>query len=177
MYCATQWVSNLILSSNTDTVSSLVGNDSGDEDDEDSEFTASRYNPLMKKILKSLVGADEPLSFEDFPSVMPMPESAASSGTAASARGKKKQGGGVAGSARKGSGQKRWNSAHGATPKKTSAAAFTGGRSIVFTVGGMAYSEMRVARDIMAAESREIIFGSTAFVSAKEFIEDLSKLS
>jgi Sec1 family len=108
-----------------------------------------------------------------------MPEASASSGTAASARQKKKQSGGVQGSARKGKGdQKRWNNAHGtATAGKKPAASFTGGRSIIFTVGGMAYSEMRVARDIMAQEGREIIFGTTAFITAKDFVEDLSKLS
>jgi len=159
--------------------SSLVGNDSADEDEEDEEFTASRYNPIMKKILRSLVGADDPLSFEDFPSVMPMPEQNASTGAAASARrGKnKKHHGGVEGSARKGGGKGKFTSASGATSKKGVPKTFVGGRSIVFTIGGMSYSEMRIARDIMDQESKEIIFGSTAFVTAKEFVEDLSKLS
>ena len=159
--------------------SSLVGGDSGDEDEEEGDIAASRYKPLMKKILLGLLGVGDPLSFEDFPSVLPMPESNASSGTAASARSKKKQHGGVQGSARKGKAdQKRWSNAHGtATAGKKPAASFTGGRSIIFTVGGMAYSEMRVARDIMEQENREIIFGSTAFITAKDFVEDLSKLS
>lgn len=152
---------------------------SGDEDEDDSEFAASRYKPYLAKILKQLVGTDdEPLSFEEFPSVMPMPESSASSGTAASARRKKKQHGGVEGSARKGAGaSKRWASTSGASKGKASATAFTGGRNIIFTVGGMSYSEMQVCREIMAQESREIVFGSTAFVTAREFVDDLSTLS
>ena len=157
-----------------------MGNTSGDEDEEeDSEFTASRYNPMLKSILKALLGVSEtPLSFEDFPSVMPMPESSASSGTASSVRRKKKHHGGVEGSARKGGKKKQWDTPGGNTGKgKTNAMSFTGGRNIIFTVGGMAYSEMRVARDMMAQESREIIYGSTAFLTAKEFVTDLSKLS
>ena len=142
-----------------------------DEDDEESKYAESRFNPLLKGILKALLGAsDTPLSFEDFPSVLPMPESSSSSGAAASARRKKKHHGGVEGSARKG-GRK--------APQKgkTAATAFTGGRTIVFTVGGMTYSEMRVARDMMERESREIIYGSTSFLTAKEFVDDLSSLS
>jgi hypothetical protein len=34
-----------------------------------------------------------------------------------------------------------------------------------------------VAREIMEQEGREIIMGSTAFLSAKEFIEDLGNLA
>lgn len=155
---------------------SLMGGDSGDDEEEDSEFTASRFKPLLKNILKALLGVgDTPLSFEDFPSVMPMPESSGSSGTASSARRKnKKHNGGVEGSARKGGQKKKqWDN----SAQKKPSAGFTGGRSIIFYVGGMAFSEMRVARDMMASESREIIYGSTAFVTAKDFVDDLSKLS
>ncbi|CAB9500639.1 Syntaxin-binding protein 1 [Seminavis robusta] len=160
--------------------SSLVGADSGDDDeDEDGEIAQSRFKPVLKRILQGLLGVgDQPLSFEDFPSVVPMPE--ASSGTAASsARGrKKKHHGGVEGSARKGGGKKDWNKAHGgATSGKKPALTFTGARSVVFTVGGMAHSEMRICREMQELENREIIFGSTAFVTAKDFVEDLSTLS
>lgn len=157
--------------------SSLRG--SQDEEEDDSEFAASRYKPYLAKVLKESVGAaDEPLSFEEFPSVMPMPESNASSGTAASARRKKKQHGGVEGSARKGAGaSKRWASTAANTKGKASATSFTGGRNIIFMVGGMSYSEMSVCREVMAQESREIVFGSTAFITPREFVEDLSTLS
>ena len=152
-----------------------MGNDTDDEEEDEGEFSAGRYKPILKKILQGAIGAGDPLSFEDFPSVMPMPESSASSGTAASARRKKK--GGVEGSARK-SGGKKWNASHGGGKKGGSnAQTFTGGRSIVFTIGGMSYSEMRVAREIQAQENREIVFGSTSFVTAKDFVDDLSKLS
>ena len=157
---------------------SLVGGDSDDAEEDEGEFVGLRYKPVMKKILMGLVGAADPLSFEDFPSVMPMPESNASSGTAASARRKKKSQGGVEGSARKGGPQKRWNSAHGGNTKgKASATTFTGNRNIVFTIGGMSYSEMRVIREVQEKENREIIFGSTAFLTAKDFIDDMATLS
>ena len=158
--------------------SGLFGADSFEDDDEDdSEFKSSRYNPVLKNILKALLGvSDEPLSFEDYPSVMPMPESSGGTGTASSARRKPKSKGGVQGSARRGGKKKEYDTAHG-SKGKASATSFTGGRTISFTVGGMAYSEMRVARDIMAQESREIIYGSTAFLTAKDFVDALSKLS
>lgn len=54
---------------------------------------------------------------------------------------------------------------------------FTGGRNMVFMVGGMSYSELRVVRDIMERESREIIAGSTKFVNPSEFLEDLHTLT
>lgn len=156
----------------------LGGGDDDEAEDDGGEFNTGRWKPLMKKILQGLLGVSDPLSFEDFPSVMPMPESASATGTAASARRKKKGHGGVEGSARKGGGQKRWNNAHGSNSKgKSATASFTGARTIVFTVGGMSYSEMRVARDIQEQENREIIFGSTAFLTAKDFVDDLSKLS
>ena len=156
---------------------SLVGGDDEEEDEDEGEFNGGRYKPVMKKILQGLVGAADPLSFEDFPSVMPMPESNATSGTAASAR-RKKKAGGVEGSARKGGGQKRWNTAHGGNNKgKGNAPTYTGGRSIVFTIGGMAYSEMKVARDVMEKENREIVFGSTSFITAKDLVDDMAKLS
>lgn len=54
---------------------------------------------------------------------------------------------------------------------------FVGGRCIVFMVGGMAYSELRVAREVMSKESREIVTGSTVFVNADGFMEDLAHLA
>jgi syntaxin-binding protein 1 len=53
---------------------------------------------------------------------------------------------------------------------------FSGGRSIVFVMGGMSYQELRVARDVMASEAREIVAGSTAFLSPSEFVADLTRL-
>jgi syntaxin-binding protein 1 len=48
---------------------------------------------------------------------------------------------------------------------------------MIFVVGGISYLELRVARDVMESESREIIVGSTKFVNAEEFIDDLTTLA
>ena len=40
----------------------------------------------------------------------------------------------------------------------------------------MSYSEVRLARDVMNQEGREIVVGSTAFVSPEEFLKDLELL-
>ena len=53
---------------------------------------------------------------------------------------------------------------------------FSGSRLIVFTVGGMAYSELRVAREVSKKQCREIVTGSTGFLSPSDFLEDLAQL-
>jgi syntaxin-binding protein 1 len=130
------------------------------------------------------------LSMDDYPSVLPMPDmpstqggSAASgkrgsggSGAGASARGSRA---GQAASARKAGGPtSRWGKS---STRQASASSgpksFNGGRAIVFMMGGLSYSEMRVARQVMMKESREVVIGSTAFVSPQEFVEDLAALS
>jgi syntaxin-binding protein 1 len=47
----------------------------------------------------------------------------------------------------------------------------------VFVIGGASYSELRVCREITENHGREVILGSTALISAKDFISDLTKLS
>ena len=85
---------------------------------------------------------------------------------------------GTAGSARKAAGaSSRWSKSSGGDGGgRTGPANFSGGRSIVFMVGGAAYSEVRAAREVSKATSREIVIGSTAFVSPNEFIEELALL-
>ena len=46
----------------------------------------------------------------------------------------------------------------------------------MFMVGGLAYSELRSAREVMQSTSSEIILGSTAFVSPKQYLSDLELL-
>lgn len=57
------------------------------------------------------------------------------------------------------------------------AIAFTGSRNLVFMVGGLAYSELKVARQVMEKESREIMIGSTAFMSPEDFVKALESLA
>ena len=110
------------------------------------------------------------LSLDDYPSVTPMPQTPTSSVRSST---------GAASSARKRGGDTtRWSAASSARKEKRSGgpANLSGGRNIVFVMGGVCYSELRVALEVMENHSREIIIGSTAFVTANEFMEDLGHL-
>lgn len=128
--------------------------------------------PAIRTILTDLVSNS--LSVEEYPSVIPMPASMTSSAGAGSARRRS----GLEGSARKKKGvTEKWSRTGNAQTSTGVATTFTGGRNIVFMVGGLSFLELKVARDIMEKESREIIVGSTKFVSPSDFIDDLSTLS
>lgn len=139
------------------------------EDDPDSDFQGSRYVPILKSILEE--ACNRSLSFHDYPSVLPMPDEAMPS------KGGKKKSGGVASSARKSGATSRWSTSGGPSKKTSGPSHLSGPRIIVFVIGGACYSELRVCREVMEREGREVILGSTAFISANEFIEDLSKLN
>lgn len=133
--------------------------------DEDSEFANSRYVPPMKKILEAMI--QNKLSFTDYPSVVVMPEQmGGSTGTAHSARRRKEQKGGAT---------SKWQRA---APKNEGKAGdhFEGGRIIVFVVGGMSFAELRVSREVQLKENREIVAGSTCFLKATEFMDDIGSL-
>ena len=150
---------------------------SSDSFDEESEYASSRYSPPIKAILSDL--ATNQLSTDEYPSLIPMPLSAnTQSSVTASAR--RRAGKGTEGSLRKSKGgaTDKWNKMGSSATKQTSNATYyTGGRNIVFMVGGLSYSELRVGRDIMERESKEIIMGSSKFVNPKEFLEDLHTLA
>lgn len=102
---------------------------------------------------------------------MPLPEnSVRSSGTAMSARRRSE-----ASSLRGGTASKFRRSTAAANDAKAGDS-FTGERQLIFMVGGLSFPELRVARDVMSKESKEIIIGSTHFTSPKNFMQDLSKL-
>lgn len=141
--------------------------ESGYNYDEESEFANSRYTPPMKHVLESTIQGT--LSFEDYPSVVPMPQQiGGSSGTAQSARKRRPEG-----SARRGGATDRWQR----KDKPSATDKFEGGRVIVFVVGGMCFSELRVAREVMAKENKEIIAGSTCFLKPSDFIEDFTNMA
>lgn len=148
------------------------------QSDDEAEYAASRFVPALKTALTEM--AQESLSFDDYPSVMPMPENAP--GAAGSARGGKSARSGRRGeatSARKTSGaSSKWakssrdkGGSGGSGPVR-----YVGGRHIVFMIGNLSYTELRVAEEVSRKESREVIIGSTAFVTASEFMEDLTLL-
>ena len=153
---------------------------SGSVSDEESEYAASRYVPPLKGILSDL--AANQLSFDDYPSVLPMPESNPAASITPSSRGgssarsaRQKTGG----TARKSTGaSSRWSKSTSSADSKRSSGPtnLSGGRLLTFMMGGISYPELRVAREVMAKESREIIIGSTAYLTANDFISDLSLL-
>lgn len=140
-----------------------------DSYDEDNEYTSMRYAPPLRKLMKDLVGNQ--LSLDDYPSVIPMPPMMTSSvgGLASSARRRTSKI--DTGSSRRGKGGD-WGSKRSNGPTH-----YEGGRSIVFMVGGLSFGELRVIRDVMERESREIIAGGTKFISPGEFIDDLKTLT
>jgi syntaxin-binding protein 1 len=136
------------------------------DDEEESEYASSRYIPPLKGILRALVSNQ--LDFQEYPSVIPMPPSSTSSsvGVTSSARSSRKKGG---------ASTDKWGKSKSSEQSKGKGS-YDGGRNIVFMVGGLSFSELRVTRDVMEKQSREIIAGSTKFVSPEEFIDDLKSL-
>lgn len=137
--------------------------------DLDSEFANSRYVPPLKIILEELL--QNRLSVEDYPAVRDLPESHGAGGGGASARKR------VDGSARRGGATSRWQRSSGAGDGNAKDQSYQGGRVIVFSIGGMSYSELRVAREIMAKESKEVVTGSTFFTKPDDFVDDIRRLS
>jgi hypothetical protein len=51
-----------------------------------------------------------------------------------------------------------------------------GPRQIVFVAGGLCYSELRAAEELMEAGGPEIILGSTNFTTPESFVKDIASL-
>ncbi|KAL7542752.1 hypothetical protein ACHAXR_012065 [Thalassiosira sp. AJA248-18] len=129
----------------------------------ESEYSSSRYVCLLKSLMEDATSGN--LSIEEYPSVMPLPDAEAMLGPSSIKK---------AASVRKASGSGQWNkSKASATGKKKKT---HGGRQIVFMVGGMCYSELRAAREVMLSTGTEIVVGSTRCIAPGDFIEDLSSL-
>lgn len=150
--------------------SSLRG---GNDDEDESEYAASRYKAPIKEILNDLVANS--LDLEEYPSLIPMPASMSSS-AGKSARSARKDKAATK-SARKNKGASdKWASTGSAASTTKAAISFTGARSIVYMMGGLSYSELRVAEKIMEKESKDIIMGSTSLISPNEFLDSLATL-
>jgi len=115
----------------------------------ESEYASSRYACSLKSILEDM--NHDRLSVEQYPSILPLP--LGKSGTAASVRTRTTS---------------RWT--RNETRKKK---VFQGGRQMVFLAGGMCYSELRSAHEVMAKGEKEIILGSTCVISPLEFVQGL----
>mmetsp|Transcript_16107 Transcript_16107/g.33331 ORF Transcript_16107/g.33331 Transcript_16107/m.33331 type:complete len:684 (-) Transcript_16107:98-2149(-) len=174
-------------------VSMLTGDRLAANDiDDEAEYAASRYVPALKPVLEQLCSND--LSIEDFPSVMPMPDMGPSSSVASSSRGgtsrsaRNKGSGSVGSSARPsaaassvrkkaGGASSKWSKSSNEDPRSAgSGTKFSGGRNIVFMLGGITYAEIRQVREVSQKMGREIIVGSTDFITASDFIDDLTVL-
>uniref|UniRef100_A0A7S1BZN1 Uncharacterized protein n=1 Tax=Corethron hystrix TaxID=216773 RepID=A0A7S1BZN1_9STRA len=127
--------------------------------DMNSEYAISRYKCYLKEVMEELV--NNTLSFEKYPSILPMPVGG-SSGAAASAR-----------SAR----TRHANHSTGPIRRSANTKMFSGGRQIVFVAGGACYSELRSVQEVMETCDKEIILGSTHFITPTSFLEDMERLS
>ena len=54
--------------------------------------------------------------------------------------------------------------------------AYSGGRYIIFVAGGITYSEMKAAYEVMAQNSKEVIVGSTHVFNPDTFVKDIAAL-
>eukprot|EP00903_Cladosiphon_okamuranus_P017508 g16126.t1 len=116
--------------------------------EESNEFTHMRYStPLKETLMKMLSGS---LSFDAFPSLLPMPEEPAKKA--------------VGRSIRKGGGQE-------------GGGAYSGPRVIVFVIGGVCHSEMRAAYEAMHAHGREVVVGGSTFLPPAGFLAGLNGLA
>mmetsp|Transcript_31839 Transcript_31839/g.36230 ORF Transcript_31839/g.36230 Transcript_31839/m.36230 type:complete len:713 (-) Transcript_31839:184-2322(-) len=149
-------------------IKKLFGNKKKSTAESDSEYANTRYVPPLKYILEDLV--NHSLSITDYPATRNLPESHASGSSGVQKR--------TAGSARpKNTAASRWTRTKKSSAKEDSNESYQGGRFIIFVIGGLAFAELRVARDIMKKESKEVIAGSTNFISPVEFIDDIRRLA
>jgi len=121
------------------------------------EYADTRHVGQLKGLLDSLLAGELPL------------EKYGSTGAPAIKDGEVKQ---VAKSVRR-------NQASAANAKygKREQGAYTGGRYLVFIAGGVSFSELRVAHDLMVQQNKEIIIGGTHLINPTQFIDDVAELS
>ncbi len=122
----------------------------------DSEYSSSRYVCKVKGILEAM--AENNLNIDDYPSLLPLPFG--TTGSAASVRTK----------------STRHKSRYGGSDQIKKSKAFSGPRQIIFMVGGMCYSELRSAEEIMSNGEREFILGSTIFLKPADYIKEISSI-
>ena len=128
----------------------------------ESEYSSSRYVCLLKSIIEDATKGS--LSIEEYPSVMPLPDAEAMLGPSSISKAK---------SVRKMSGSATSKWAKSSTGSSDKGKKRSGGRQIVFMVGGMCYSELRAAREVMISTGTEVVIGSTRCIAPTEFIGDL----
>jgi len=142
-------------------VSSFGGGES------ESEYSSSRYVCILKSIMEDAAAGN--LSVEEYPSVMPLPDAEQVNASSVSkAKSVRKR----ASAQWTQSGSINSNPSNSLLNKKKG----HGGRQIVFMMGGVCYSELRAAREVMNSSGTEIVIGSTRCISPKDFCQDLHSL-
>jgi hypothetical protein len=126
--------------------------------DSGSEYSSSRYASDMKDLLIKM--QEGRLSFDDYPSIYPMPDEGMTN-TVTSV--------GVSSVRLKASKYSKSSKGAVMAPK-------AGPRQIVFVAGGLCYSELRAAEELMEAGGPEIILGSTNFTTPESFVKDIASL-
>merc|ERR1712232_96118 len=121
---------------------------------DEGEFAGMRHVTRFKTVVEDL--AKDKLDMNEYPSVLPMP--AGKGSTTSSLRGKSLR-----------------PSRHGKDAKGQQKS-FDGPRVLVFVAGGMSYSELRGGYEIMSSGNKEIIMGSTSFISPANYIENPASL-
>eukprot|EP00584_Thalassiosira_punctigera_P003108 CAMPEP_0172539874 /NCGR_PEP_ID=MMETSP1067-20121228/10987_1 /TAXON_ID=265564 ORGANISM="Thalassiosira punctigera, Strain Tpunct2005C2" /NCGR_SAMPLE_ID=MMETSP1067 /ASSEMBLY_ACC=CAM_ASM_000444 /LENGTH=681 /DNA_ID=CAMNT_0013325625 /DNA_START=130 /DNA_END=2175 /DNA_ORIENTATION=- len=145
------------------------GREGSSSSESTSEYSSSRYVPLLKSVMEEAASGN--LSVDEYPSVMPLPDAEAVLGSGSKPK--------MVSSVRKDTGASKWkksstgSGASGPGGKKKS---HGGGRQIVFVAGGVCYSEMRAAREVMEATGTEVVIGSTKCIAPADFIGDLHSL-
>ena len=137
----------------------------GADAENESEYSSSRYVCCLKPIMLDACSGN--LSVEEYPSVMPLPDAEAMLGHAMKR-------GSVKSVRKKPAGswtQTSTSSVPGKLKKGHTA------RQIVFMMGGMCYSELRAAREVMASTGTEIVIGATRCISPKDFLQDLHSMA
>lgn len=135
--------------------------------DSGSQYSSSRYACDIKDILIKL--RDKSLSFEDYPSVFPMPDEGSSTGSTMASGGV----GSVRASSSKYSSK---NNNRFSVMKSFTSKKFVGARQIVFVAGGSCFSELLAAEQVMEDGGPEIILGSTHFCNPEMFVQMLRNL-
>jgi len=122
-----------------------------------SEYASCRYVTKVKTVLDAMV--NDRLSQDIYPGTQPLPTFKTT--TAASVR--------TRGASVKNT---KWS-----REKKNKKKSYTGGRQIVFIIGGMCMSELRGGYELMENGEKEILVGSTEFLSPENYLKQLKNLS
>jgi len=121
-------------------------------------YELSRYSPIVKQIAEELI--DGSLSNTEYPFVKePMVEGGKQEVKEATSLRKQTQ--------------PKWADKNNRKSEKQTT---TGGRIIVFIIGGVTYSELRSVYELTKKHSREVVIGSTSLLTPSQYVDGLRSL-